>query len=170
MCEPLFRTGYIGLGSNMGDPGAYLRRALDALNGTEHTEVEDVSPVFRTEPQGLRGQAWFSNCVARIRTALGPEVLLAALAGIEARLGRVRELKWGPRTIDLDILLLGDIRWSSDTLEIPHPRMCGRAFVLVPLMHLAPDILIFGRTPAEWLSGLVYSVNGDAIRQEESDA
>ena len=126
MCEPLFRTGYIGLGSNMGDPGAYLRRALDALNGAEHTEVEDVSPVFRTEPQGLRGQAWFSNCVARIRTALGPEALLATLAGIEARLGRVRELKWGPRTIDLDILLLGDIRWSSDTLEIPHPRMCGQ--------------------------------------------
>ena len=92
------------------------------------------------------------------------------MTGVQTCALPIWELKWGPRTIDLDILLLGDIRWSSDTLEIPHPRMCGRAFVLVPLMHLAPDILISGRTPADWLSGLVYSVNGDAIRQEESDA
>ena len=93
--------------------------------------MEDVSPVFRTEPQGLRGQAWFSNCVARIRTALGPEALLATLAGIEARLGRVRELKWGPRTIDLDILLLGVYKnsWKFEGKLTSSHIQIGRAHV-----------------------------------------
>lgn len=170
MQEGLSQTGYIGLGSNMGDREAYIRQALGALGRAKGVRVDAVSPIFQTEPQGLRDQAWFSNCVARIQTTLDPETLLTVLAGIETELGRQRSEKWGPRTIDLDILLLGESVRNSETLQIPHPRMCERAFVLVPLMSLAPDILIGGRTPAQWLSRLVYSVNGDIIRQDQPNS
>jgi 2-amino-4-hydroxy-6-hydroxymethyldihydropteridine diphosphokinase len=89
------------------------------------------------------------------------------LYGIETAMGRVRHLRFGPRVIDIDILLLGDMQCQSKTLHIPHPRMVERAFVLVPLMHMAPDILILGRTPAQWLARLKYSVEGDLIRQPQ---
>jgi 2-amino-4-hydroxy-6-hydroxymethyldihydropteridine diphosphokinase len=170
MRETPLQTGYIGLGSNMGDRESCIRQALDMLDRTQGVRVDAVSPVFQTEPQGLREQPWFSNCVARIQTNLAPEALLSVLADMERKLGRRRREKWGPRTIDLDILLLDDLMWNSKTLQIPHPRMCERAFVLVPLMSLAPDLVIRGRTPAEWLSQLDYSIHGDIIRQEQPNS
>jgi len=159
--------GYLGLGSNMGDGPANLRLALERLDALEGLAVEAVSPVYRTEPQGLQDQDWFSNCVARIRLDVprSPEELLDETARIEAGMGRVRTVVWGPRIIDIDILLLGDLEWRSDRLQIPHARMFERAFVLVPLMHVAPDMSVRGLTLSQWLSRLSYSVEGDLIRQ-----
>lgn len=159
---------YVSLGSNMGDPLANVRFALKLMEEAERLEVDAVSSVFWTEPQGMRDQDWFANCVARIRVdaSLSPEDLLDAVASVETGMGRVRTTHWGPRTIDIDILLFGDLEWNAPRLQIPHPRMCDRAFVLVPLMHLAPNILIKGLYPSQWLSRLRYSVEGDRILQE----
>lgn len=158
--------GFIGLGSNLGDPPGNIARALREVDAAPGLRVEAVSPVYWTEPQGLREQDWFANRVARIQVrGLAPEAVLAVLSGIERAMGRVRDTRWGPRVIDIDILLLGDATWESETLRIPHPRMRDRAFVLVPLMHLAPDVLIHGHTPADWLARLRYSVDGDRIHQ-----
>ena len=159
---------YVSLGSNMGDPLANVRFALKLMQEAERLEVDAVSPVFWTEPQGMRDQDWFANCVARIRVdaSLSPEDLLDAVAGVETGMGRVRSTHWGPRIIDIDILLFGDMEWNAPRLQIPHPRMCDRAFVLVPLMHLTPNILIRGLCPSQWLSRLRYSVEGDRIMQE----
>ena len=161
--------GYVSLGSNMGDPAANLERALKALDRTPGLSVDAASPVFRTEPQGLRSQEWFANCVARllVDASFSPEDLLAATAAVEAGMGRLRTTRWGPRVIDIDILLLGDAQWRSNRLQIPHPRMHERAFVLVPLMHLAPEVRIRGLHPSQWLSRLRDSVEGDRILQPE---
>jgi len=158
---------YLGLGSNMGDPVANVRQAVKALDDVPGLAVDAVSPIFRTEPQGLRDQAWFANCVVRLDVdeALSPEELLDVLTGIETQQGRVRTERWGPRTIDMDILLYGDLQWDSPRLQIPHPRMFERAFVLVPLMHLAPEIRIRDLCPSQWLSRLRYELEGDRILQ-----
>ncbi|MDO9583599.1 MAG: 2-amino-4-hydroxy-6-hydroxymethyldihydropteridine diphosphokinase [Desulfomicrobium sp.] len=158
---------YLGLGSNMGDSEANIQHAVKALDDAAGLAVDAVSPIFRTEPQGMRDQAWFANCVARVNVdaALSPEELLDVLSGIEAQMGRVRTERWGPRTIDIDILLYGDLQWDSPRLQIPHPRMFERAFVLVPLMHLAPEIRIRDLCPSQWLSRLRYELKGDRILQ-----
>lgn len=159
--------GYIGLGSNLGDPPGNIAQALKAVDAVPGLSVDAVSPMFWTEPQGLRDQNWFANCVARIgvHAALSPLDLLAVLSGIETAMGRERVVRWGPRVIDIDILLLGETSLDSDVLRIPHPRMLERAFVLVPLQHLAPELCIQGRTPAQWLARLHYIVENDQIRQ-----
>lgn len=167
MAHETATRAYLGLGSNIGDGPANLRLALERLDAVEGMAVEAVSPFYRTEPQGLADQDWFANCVARIRLdgPWTPETLLDATSRIEAAMGRVRTVAWGPRVIDIDILLLDGVEWRSDRLQIPHPRMCERAFVLVPLMHLAPELRIRGASPSQWLSRLPYSVEGDVIRQ-----
>jgi len=164
-CQPM-QYGYLGLGSNMGDPLLNLKTALSLLDRHE-VRVDGVSPVFRTEPQGLADQNWFANCVVRIQVSskLRPETLLARTMAVETALGRERNVRWGPRTMDIDILLMGDLQWESQHLCIPHPRMCERAFVLVPLACLDPDVLIFGCPPAHWLSRITYQVQGDRIYQ-----
>lgn len=158
---------YLGLGSNMGDPAATIRQAITAMDHAPGLSVAAVSPIFRTEPQGVRDQPWFANCVASldVEAACSPEGLLDILSGIEAQLGRVRTERWGPRTIDIDILLFGDLQRDTPRLQIPHPRMLERAFVLVPLMHLAPEIRIRGLCPSQWLSRLRYELHGDEILQ-----
>ena len=158
---------YLGLGSNMGDPEANIQHAVKALDDAAGLAVDAVSPIFRTEPQGMRDQAWFANCVTRVNVdaAFSPEELLDVLSGIEAQMGRIRTERWGPRTIDIDILLYGDLQWDSPRLQIPHPRMFERAFVLVPLMHLAPEIRIRDLCPSQWLSRLRYDLKGDRILQ-----
>lgn len=152
----------------MGDPLANVHLALKILDEAQGLGVDAVSPVFWTEPQGMRNQDWFANCVARLRVddRFSPEDLLDAVAGVETGMGRVRTTHWGPRIIDIDILLLGDLEWSAPRLQIPHPRMFDRAFVLVPLMQLAPNILIRGLCPSQWLSRLRYSVEENRILQE----
>lgn len=167
MTKPSASHAYLGLGSNMGDPVANVHQAVKALNDAPGLEVDAVSPIFRTEPQGMRDQDWFANCVTRIfvRAPYSPEELLDVLADIETRMGRVRTTHWGPRIIDIDLLLYGDVQWDSPRLQIPHPRMLERAFVLVPLMHLAPEISIQGLCPSQWLSRLPYRLEGDRILQ-----
>ncbi len=129
---------YIALGANLGDRAATLNTAIERLGalGT----VEAVSPFLDTEPVGYTEQPRFLNAVARLRTGLPPRDLLHALFHVEQELGRVRAVRWGPRTIDLDLLLYDDAVIDEPGLTVPHPRLHERRFVLEPLAALAPDL------------------------------
>lgn len=133
---------YIGIGSNLDDPEAQVRRAVDALADTTGIERVRHSPWYRTEPLGQPGQGDYINGVAELETRLEPEALLHALQAIEQRQSRVRLERWGPRTLDLDILLYGDRHIDTPTLTIPHREMAQRSFVLRPLADLAPDLVL----------------------------
>jgi 2-amino-4-hydroxy-6-hydroxymethyldihydropteridine diphosphokinase len=133
------KTVYLSLGSNVGDREANLRGALDRLPAIG-VRVTRVSPLYETEPVDYAAQRWFLNLVAEAETELFPKQLLARLAGIERDFGRVRTVAKGPRTLDIDILLYAQAVVRSPELEIPHPRMAERRFVLVPLADLAPDL------------------------------
>ena len=141
---------YLSLGTNLGDREANLRAALDRLG------VLRVSPIYETEPTDLPGQPWFLNLAAEADTPLFPRQLLARTQRIERELGRVRTVPKGPRTIDIDILLFGDTVIHTTELEIPHPRMAGRRFVLHPLADLAPGLRhpVTGLTVREMLAKL----------------
>ena len=130
---------YLSLGSNLGDRAANLRAAILALPDCG-VKVLRVSPVYETEPVENTAQAWFLNLVVEAETELFPLQLLARTARIERALGRVRTIPKGPRTIDIDILLYGSAVVSSAKLQVPHPRMTDRRFVLAPLADLAPDL------------------------------
>jgi len=133
------KTVYLSLGSNVGDREANLRGALDRLPAIG-VRVTRVSPLYETEPVDYAAQRWFLNLVVEAETELFPKQLLARLAGIERDFGRVRTVAKGPRTLDIDILLYAQAVVRSPELEIPHPRMAERRFVLVPLADLAPDL------------------------------
>lgn len=130
-------TVFIALGSNLGDRAAHLRYALRALS--DAVEVERVSRFYETDPVGFLDQPRFLNAVLRGRTDLAPRDVLALLLRVEGEAGRVRTLRWGPRTLDLDLLLYDDLVLDSPELTLPHPRMAERAFVLVPLLEVWPD-------------------------------
>ncbi len=130
-------TAYIALGSNMGDKIASCRKALDLLSRAGR--VTKVSSFYSTEPVGYPEQEDFINAVAELETNLTPLALLAVCHVIEDKLGRSRLLHWGPRTIDLDILLYGDQVVDNSELTIPHPLMTERKFVLIPLCEIAPQ-------------------------------
>ncbi len=132
-------TAFIGLGSNIGDKSATCRRALELLS--KAGRVIRVSSFYCTEPVGYPDQESFINAVVEIETGLSPIALLAACHVIEDELGRRRLLRWGPRTIDLDILLYGDQVINGAELTIPHPLMTKRGFVLVPLGEIAPEAM-----------------------------
>lgn len=142
---------YLGLGSNLGDRLAHLQRAVEALAGTAGIQVVAVSSVYETAPVGGPAQDDFLNAVAAIDTQLAPRDLLAAATTVEQLEERVREVRWGPRTLDVDILLYDDERIAEPDLEIPHPRMQQRAFVLAPLRDVAPDLV---ELPAEGWEGV----------------
>ena len=125
---------YLSLGSNLGDREANLHAALSHLSPTR------VSPIYETEPVDYTNQAWFLNLVAEVETGLFPRQALAWTQRIERELGRVRSVPKGPRTIDIDILLFGSVVMRTSELEIPHPRLAERRFVLQPLADLAPDL------------------------------
>jgi 2-amino-4-hydroxy-6-hydroxymethyldihydropteridine diphosphokinase len=135
------RLGYLGLGSNEGDRLANLRAARDAL-AAHGVEVVASSSVYETAPQGVvTDQPDFLNACLRIRTALAPEALLDACKQVERELGRAAGgVKHGPRPIDVDVLLLGDLEYSSERLELPHPEVTRRRFVLEPLLELDPTL------------------------------
>ncbi|MGN8022635.1 2-amino-4-hydroxy-6-hydroxymethyldihydropteridine diphosphokinase [Phyllobacterium sp. 22229] len=147
----LVHKAWLGLGGNIGDPVQSMAEALQALGRRDDTQVIAVSPVYRTPPWGKTDQAWFHNACAQVETSLEPEALLAATLDIERQMKRERIERWGPRIIDIDLLAYeGRERFESQTLTLPHPRMTERAFVLVPLSDIAPDLLVNGKSVAGW--------------------
>jgi 2-amino-4-hydroxy-6-hydroxymethyldihydropteridine diphosphokinase len=144
-------VAFVGLGANLGEPHIQVRQALGALDAIPHTRVVKSSSLYRSEPLGHADQPQFVNAVAQLETGLPPERLLDELQAIETRQGRVRSFANAPRTLDLDLLLFGNAVIETQTLEVPHPRMHQRAFVLLPLLEIAPDIAVPGRGPAKAL-------------------
>jgi 2-amino-4-hydroxy-6-hydroxymethyldihydropteridine diphosphokinase len=145
-------TAWIGLGSNLGDREGYLRRALAALDSDPATEVADISTFVETEPVGFLDQPRFLNAAARVETELGPHELLERLLAVELQLGRTRDgPRFGPRTIDLDLLLFGDEVVDEPGLRVPHPRLHERRFVLEPLAELDPGLVVPGHGPIQTL-------------------
>lgn len=132
-------TAYIGIGSNMGDRRANLDKAVGMLRHAKNIEVKTVSPLYNTAPVGYTDQPDFLNGVVEIETILTPHGLLKACRRIEEKLKRVRTMRWGPRTIDMDILLYDGLVVQDEDLIIPHPRMHEREFVLKPLNDIAPQ-------------------------------
>jgi len=129
------------------------------------------SPIYKTEPQGYKDQPWFLNCVVRLKAASdiwAPEGLLSTLQAVEAQMGRTRgEIVGGPRNIDLDLLMFGDVVMQGEYLSLPHPRMMERAFVLVPLRDIAPGLVFQdGRTIDQVLSSLSFTLEGRNISQK----
>jgi len=135
---------FLGLGANLGDKMAGLKKAIALLKHEKDIRVRRTAPFYRTAPWGYADQDWFINTVVEIETSLSPQQLLNVLLAIEEKMGRVRGVRWGPRVIDLDLLLYGDTVLNQPGLIIPHPRMAGRAFVLAPLADLEPDLVIPG--------------------------
>ena len=140
---------YLGLGSNLGDRKANLERALELAG--EWLRIEEVSSLYETVPLGHTDQPMFLNAVCRVDTDLGPFQLLSLLKGIETAMGRVPSFANGPRCVDLDILFCGDLVIETPELTVPHPRIAERAFVLIPLVEIAPD--------------LVHPASGESVRQ-----
>ena len=135
------RTAYLGLGSNLGDREALLRRGLELLDEAPGIRVEAVSRFVETEAVGgPPGQPMFLNAACAVQTTLEPRELLGLVLEIERKCGRIRTGRWGARTLDVDILLYGDLVVDEPGLSIPHPRMQERRFVLEPLAEIAPDV------------------------------
>lgn len=152
----MFRTGYLGLGSNQGDRATHLRGALEQLPGHE-VQVEAVSSLYETGPVGeIAEQPDFLNAAARVHTGLGPGELLDVCKAIEVEYGRMFAApRHGPRPLDIDLLLLGELELQSDRLTLPHPEITRRRFVLVPLLELDPELALpDGTRLAAALAGL----------------
>lgn len=130
---------YVGLGANLGDPRRQLQEALARLAAAEEIEVTKVSSFYLNPPLGPPDQPWYVNAVAQLRTRLTPEELLRVLHRVERDLGRFRQERWGPRLIDLDLLLYGGEIIAGPDLRLPHPEIPRRSFVLVPLAEIAPQ-------------------------------
>ena len=134
---------YVGLGSNLADPRAQVERALLALAGLPRTRLVRRSRLYRTTPWGRANQPEFVNAVVALQTELSPRELLEALLAIERAAGRARDAtRWGPRVLDLDILAFGDRMIDEPGLHVPHPHLHERAFVLLPLAEVAPDLIV----------------------------
>jgi 2-amino-4-hydroxy-6-hydroxymethyldihydropteridine diphosphokinase len=161
------KVAYLGFGSNMGDRETNIRRAVDRLESPELRLVR-LSSLYETEPIGFAPQRWFLNCAGEFESDLFPRQLLHRLQRVELSLGRRREITNGPRTIDVDILLYGDVTVKTDELQIPHPRFRERRFVLAPLAELNPSLRdpVTGRTVTELLEG----VRGQTARRLTASA
>lgn len=131
---------FISIGSNIGERNLYLKRAIEALDNVHTVSVEKVSSIYETAPVGYTAQDDFLNVVVYLKTVLSAHALLAACQEIELDLGRERTIRWGPRTVDLDILLFNNDTIETERLLVPHPRMGERSFVLIPLLEIAPDV------------------------------
>jgi 2-amino-4-hydroxy-6-hydroxymethyldihydropteridine diphosphokinase len=148
----LTHIAFIGLGSNLGDPERSVRQGIAALADFELTQLITASALYRSAPLGHTEQPDFINAVAQVSTGLSPQSLLAALLAIEQKHGRTRSFRNAPRSLDLDLLLYDADSIVAPGLVVPHPRMHERAFVLAPLVELAPACVIPGRGPAsDWL-------------------
>ena len=135
---------YIGLGSNLGDPQSQLKKAIIAMNKVPSTSVVKTSSFYKSKPVGPQDQPDYINAVVELDTELSASVLLDYLQAIENEQGRERKIKWGARTLDLDILLFGNEIINNDRLQVPHVEMHNRGFVLLPLNEILPDCMIPG--------------------------
>lgn len=156
---------FIGLGSNMGNKLANLKKAIEGFGKIQGTKVLTVSSLYKTEPVGDVEQDWFVNAVAEVETGLTPRELLNKLLYIEKNLGRIRDERWGPRVIDLDILLYDDLVMDEEGLSIPHPYLHKRGFVLVPLAEIAPKVIHpkLKKTMSELMHGIQDNKNIEKI-------
>lgn len=147
---------HIALGGNVGDVRATFRQAIPALCGMANATLLARSADYRTPPWGIAAQADFINACVAIETALPPHDLLVAMQAVERRFGRDRahEIRNGPRTLDLDLLTCGDVTLATPSLTLPHPRLAERAFVLVPLADIAPNLIVAGMRVSDALARL----------------
>ena len=146
------RNAWLGLGGNIGDVRASMEAALERLDAMEGVSVSAVSHLYRTPPWGITDQPDFLNACAQLVTELPAEALLDACLDTERSLKRERTLRWGPRTIDIDLLAVEGVEQETEKLTLPHPRMLDRAFVLLPLADLAPGLIITDRPVTDWLA------------------
>jgi 2-amino-4-hydroxy-6-hydroxymethyldihydropteridine diphosphokinase len=144
---------FLGLGGNVGDTRSILDRAVTLLDDGADTRLLARSSTYQTPPWGVENQAPFLNLCLAIETTLTPHQLLQRIHEVEREFGRKRatETRWGPRTCDIDILAYDDVTLNDPDLILPHPRMAGRGFVLMPLAEIAPELVIAGRPVREWL-------------------
>lgn len=149
--EAAWQSAALGLGGNIGDPVKAMAAALQSLDRRDDCRVAAVSRLYRTPPWGKTDQSFFFNACAAVETLLPPEALLDVCLSIEREMKRERIERWGPRTLDIDVLTYGDVVQDAPRLELPHPRMTERGFVLMPLADIAPDLLVKGRTIGDWL-------------------
>lgn len=162
-------SAYIGFGSNIGDRLNYIQNAIDAISQTEGITLHQISSIYKTAPVGYDVQDDFLNGVIEIQTDLPPLILLHTLKHIETLVGRQHRSRWGPREIDLDILIYENVCIRTEKITIPHPEMHHRKFVLVPLAELAPDLLhpIAKRTITDILNNL--DIDQSIVKCEEVD-
>ncbi len=144
----------LGLGGNVGERQVALAAAVNELRAQSDIEIIAASPLYESAPWGMTNQQDFLNAAVRIATPLGPADLLAAILSIEVSLGRVRGKKWGPRSIDIDILVYGNEAIDVPGLTIPHPHLTERAFALAPLVDVMPDAVVAGKPARQWLAQL----------------
>lgn len=153
--EPLDAvTAYLGLGGNVGDVTAAIAQALIMIDQNPACCVTAVSKLYTTPPWGKTDQDWFINGCARVETTLDVHELLDLVQMAERQAGRERRERWGPRTLDIDILLFGDQSVSDERLTVPHKHMLERAFVLVPLADIAADVLVGGKSISRWCADI----------------
>jgi 2-amino-4-hydroxy-6-hydroxymethyldihydropteridine diphosphokinase len=144
----------LGLGSNLGDKCANIARAIEHLTADGALRLVARSRDYRSAPWGKTDQDWFVNACVSVATKLGPREVLERCFEAERELRRVRQERWGPRTLDCDLLVFRDVIMNTPELTLPHPRITERAFVLVPMIEVAPDQVINGRRASEWLTHL----------------
>ncbi|RKD60130.1 MULTISPECIES: 2-amino-4-hydroxy-6-hydroxymethyldihydropteridine diphosphokinase [unclassified Rhizobium] len=157
----------LGLGGNLDNPAHAMALALRTLDARADCQVASVSRLYRTPPWGKTDQSFFYNSCAALDTTLAPNALLDVCLDIERQMKRVRIERWGPRTIDIDLLTYGDLQQSEPLLTIPHPRMVERGFVLMPLADFAANLVVSGRTVGEWLGEV--DVEGIEVADESRD-
>jgi 2-amino-4-hydroxy-6-hydroxymethyldihydropteridine diphosphokinase len=152
LSEQVYQTATLGLGGNIGDPVHSMAVALQGLDARPDCRVVAVSRLYRTPPWGKTDQSFFFNACAEVSTSLEPEALLDVCLDIERGMKRERIERWGPRTLDIDVLTYADITQDAPRLELPHPRMTDRGFVLMPLADFAADLIVNGAAVSEWLA------------------
>jgi 2-amino-4-hydroxy-6-hydroxymethyldihydropteridine diphosphokinase len=165
--DAVWTSATLGLGGNIGDPKEAMAEALRLLDGRGDCRVLAVSKLYVTPPWGRTDQADFFNCCALIDTTLAAEDLLATGLSIEKGMKRERLERWGPRTIDIDVLTYGDVERDTQPLQLPHPRMTERAFVLMPLADIAADLMVKGRPVSSWLA--LVNADGITVADENRD-